>query len=112
MARFSKDGATVDPETILDTSKEPTKTVTSLLLPLKVRASTRTLLGAIEAERKVAYDVVCLVGVKHASSTEEFTVVVTGVGSFALEVTGNTAADTGGGISEAVATLPGDTAIV
>lgn len=37
--------------------------------------------------------------------------VVTGVNSLAYEFIGNTAADTGGGIIEAVATLSGGTAM-
>lgn len=52
------------------------------------------------------------VGVCEAPSTEELTVVVTGVGTLAYEVCGVTASDTGGGILEAVATLSNGTAHV
>lgn len=43
-------------------------------------------------------------------STEEFTVVVTGLNSFTEDLMGITAADTGGGMIEAVATVTGGTA--
>lgn len=46
-----------------------------------------------------------LVGVSKASPSEELTVVVTGVGTLAYEVSGLTAADTGGGMIETVATV-------
>lgn len=72
-----------------------------------MRTSTRALSGAIEAEKKVAEEVIPVVGVREAYSTEEFAVVVTGVGTDTLKFRGNTTADTGGGIVDTVATLSG-----
>lgn len=44
-------------------------------------------------------------------ATEELTVVVTGSGSFIIDVAGSTTADTGGGMVEAVATSSLGTAV-
>lgn len=65
----------------------------------------------MEAESCVACDLVEYVGGCDAHSAPEFTVVVTGTGTDAEVFEGNTTADTGGGLIETVATLPGGTAL-
>ncbi len=58
----------------------------------------------------MACDLIEYVGGCDAHSTHEFTVLVSGTGPDAEVLKGNTAADTGGGIMETVATLSGGTA--
>lgn len=100
----------MDHDIIAVTTKHPTKKVMGNV-PTKLHATARALSGAIEAEKWVASDVIWIVGVKEVPTTEEFPVVVAGVGSLAYVFIGNTAADTGGGMMDAVMTLSGGTAM-